>query len=190
MYSMTLNNFIDIAGKEGVKTALSNFYCFVKGYPSTIAVQNFFRNEAYSNNAQDYSRTHVCFDDDAQLVGLYTLKVKDYEVTAPSSNTEGKRYGIHNRKVETFLIAQLAKTQDQGLHTDVTGEEILKDACSNLKLAYQIIGSTRSIAVEYANDPKLIDFYEGFGFHYIQDHPVTHNRLALYDFRSISDSDE
>ncbi|MFX3619148.1 MAG: hypothetical protein ACE3JK_16720 [Sporolactobacillus sp.] len=78
---------------------------------------------------------------------------KSFEVVVASdyltvlSASKRKKLGLRGNHVNCFLIAQLAK--DVSVQTNVTGHDILTDACSKLRTAYSILGGVRSIAVEY-----------------------------------------
>ena len=76
--------------------------------------------------------------------GHYEEDLKKYVVNAP-------------------LIGQLGKNFNNNYNELITGDELLKIACNQVKLIQRVVGG-KFVYLECENHPRLIEFYETNGF--------------------------
>lgn len=167
---VSLGLLMNEVGEEQVKLILSDFSCLVN--PD---IENFLRFKAIEFEKQGLSKTQLIFTsykENNVLIGYYTLATKTFNITkAALSKTLKKRIGKYatydsNLKVHFLpapLIAQLGKNFNNGYNQLISGDELLKMACEDIRLVQSLIGG-KVAYLECEDRQKLIEFYESNGF--------------------------
>lgn len=151
-------------GEEELFGLLSEFSCSIN--PD---VEKFLREQSVEFTKKNQSVTYLVFsNNDASLVGYFTLAVKPISVNATSfSNTMKRKIARVSELDEengtytlsAYLIAQLGKNFTNGNNKKIAGEQLLQAAVETIKeLQYMAGGMVYFLEAE--NKPDLIEFYE------------------------------
>lgn len=127
------------------------------------------REQSIEFTKKNQSVTYLVFsNDDASLVGYFTLTVKPITVNAENfSNTMKRKLARVSELDEengtytlsAYLIAQLGKNYKDGLNEKIAGEQLLQAAIETIKeLQYMVGGMV--IFLEAEDKEKLMRFYE------------------------------
>ena len=127
------------------------------------------REQSIEFTKKNQSVTSLVFsNDDASLVGYFTLTVKPITVNAENfSNTMKRKLARVSELDEengtytlsAYLIAQLGKNYKDGLNEKIAGEQLLQAAIETIKeLQYMVGGMV--IFLEAEDKEKLMRFYE------------------------------
>ena len=127
------------------------------------------REQSIEFTKKNQSVTYLVFsNDDASLVGYFTLTVKPITVNAENfSNTMKRKLAKVSELDEengtytlsAYLIAQLGKNYKDGLNEKIAGEQLLQAAIETIKeLQYMVGGMV--IFLEAEDKEKLMRFYE------------------------------
>nr|WP_297935229.1 GNAT family acetyltransferase [uncultured Lachnoclostridium sp.] len=156
-------------GEDELRQILSEFFC-----DKNPDVERFLREQSIEFTKKNQSVTYLVFsNDDASLVGYFTLTVKPITVNAENfSNTLKRKIARVSELDEengtytllAYLIAQLGKNYKDGLNEKITGEQLLQAAIETIKeLQYMVGGNMVGgmvIFLEAENKEKLMCFYE------------------------------
>lgn len=151
-------------GEEELLGILSEFSCSIN--PD---VERFLREQSIEFTKKNQSVTYLVFsNNDASLVGYFTLATKPISVNATSfSNTMKRKIARVSELDEengtytlsAYLIAQLGKNFTNGNNEKITGEQLLQAAVETIKeLQYMAGGMVYFLEAE--NKPDLLEFYE------------------------------
>ena len=115
------------------------------------------------------SVTYLVFsNDDASLVGYFTLTIKPITVNADNfSNTMKRKIARVSELDEengtytlsAYLIAQLGKNFKDGANEKITGEQLLQSAVDTIK-ELQYMAGGMVVFLEAEENNKLMHFYE------------------------------
>ena len=151
-------------GEETLLGLLSEFSC-----DKNMDVQRFLKEQSIEFTKKNQSVTYLVFtNDDAALVGYFTITIKPISVNADSfSNTMKRKIarvseldeenGIYT--LSAYLIAQLGKNFSSNVKKGVTGEQLLKAAIDTIK-ELQYMAGGMVVFLEAEDNEKLIEFYE------------------------------
>lgn len=152
-------------GEETLQGLLSEFSC-----NRNMDVERFLKERSIEFTKRNQSVTYLVFtNDDAALVGYFTIAIKPISVNIDSfSNTMKRKIarvseldeanGIYT--LSAYLIAQLGKNFSGNLRERVTGEQLLQAAMDTIKELQHMVGGM-VVFLEAENNEKLIEFYEG-----------------------------
>ena len=151
-------------GEDELRQLLSEFFC-----DKNPDVERFLREQSIEFTKKNQSVTYLVFsNDDASLVGYFTLTVKPITVNAENfSNTMKRKLARVSELDEengtytlsAYLIAQLGKNYKDGLNEKIAGEQLLQAAIETIKeLQYMVGGMV--IFLEAEDKEKLMRFYE------------------------------
>lgn len=151
-------------GEDDLKQILSEFSC-----EKNLDVERFFLEQSVEFTKKNQSVTYLVFsNDDAALVGYFTITIKPISVSAKKfSNTLKRKIARVSELDKTtgtyslsaYLIAQLGKNYSNGLNERITGKQLLQIAVNTIKeLQYMVGGMV--IFLETEDNEKLIRFYE------------------------------
>lgn len=167
---VSLGMLINEIGESGTKTLLSDFSC-----PMNKDIEDFLRYKAIEFEKQQLSRTQVIFtsyQNKNVLIGYYTLSSKSFNITkaaiSKSMRKKINKFATFDTALKVHvlpapLIAQLGKNFQNGYNTLISGDELLKMACEDIRLVQSFIGG-KVAYLECEDCPALIDFYESNGF--------------------------
>lgn len=151
-------------GEEELREFLSEFSC-----EKNSDVERFLKEQSIEFTKKHQSVTYLAFsDEDASLVGYFTLAIKPISVDASGfSNTMKRRTARVSELNEmngtytlsAYLIAQLGKNYANGANDKVTGEQLLQAAVDTIK-ELQYMAGGMVFFLEAENEEKLIEFYE------------------------------
>lgn len=151
-------------GEEELRRILSEFSCSIN--PD---VEKFLREQAIEFTKKNQSVTYLAFsNDDASLVGYFTLAIKPISVNASSFSNTMKRKIARVSELDAendtytlsaYLIAQLGKNFTNGNNEKIAGDQLLQAAVETIKeLQYMIGGMVYFLEAE--NKSELSEFYE------------------------------
>ena len=153
-----------VLGEEALKEVLSEFLC-----EKNADVERFFKEQSIEFTKKNQSVTYlVVTNDDATLVGYFTLAIKPINVNADNfSNTMKKKIARVSEldpingtyTLSAYLIAQLGKNYTDNANERITGEQLLQAAIDTIKKLQYMAGGM-VIFLEAEDNEKLLDFYE------------------------------
>lgn len=167
---VALNTLIEEIGEENTKQILSDFSC-----PLNNDVERFLRSKAIEFEKQQLSRTQLIFAsycEEMVLVAYYTLAQKSFNITKTSLGSTLRKkiskYSTYNPALKSYvlpapLIAQLGKNFSHGYNKLITGDELLKLACDDVRIVQSIVGG-KIAYLECEDCTRLLDFYTSNGF--------------------------
>lgn len=151
-------------GEEELRGFLSEFSC-----EKNPDVERFLKQQSIEFTKKHQSVTYLVFsNEDAALVGYFTLAIKPIRIDASGfSNTMKRKIARVSESDETnntytlsaYLIAQLGKNFADGANDKVTGEQLLQAAVDTIK-ELQYMAGGMVIFLEAENEEKLMKFYE------------------------------
>lgn len=154
----------EILGEEQLRKVLSEFLCY-----KNFDVERFLKDQSIDFTKKNQSVTYLVFsNDDAELVGYFTLAIKPINVDLDTfSNTLKRKIkrvsefdestGIYT--MSAYLIAQLGKNYANKANNKITGEQLLQAAIDIIKeLQYKAGGMI--VFLEAEDNKKLMNFYE------------------------------
>lgn len=134
-------------GENELRQILSEFLC-----DKNPDVERFLKEQAIEFTKRNQSVTYLVFsNDDASLVGYFTLAVKPITVKADCfSNTVNRKIARVSRLDEesgsytlsAYLIAQLGKNYRDGANRKITGAQLLQAAMETIREAQYMAGGT------------------------------------------------
>ena len=151
-------------GEDELRQLLSEFFC-----DKNSDVERFLKEQSIEFTKKNQSVTYLVFaNEDAALVGYFTLAIKPISVNAENfSNTMKRKIARVSELDEVsgtytlsaYLIAQLGKNFANGANKRVTGEQLLQAAVETIK-ELQYMAGGMVVFLEAENEDKLIHFYE------------------------------
>lgn len=162
------NNF----GEFKTKEILKNYKCEMN-----TDVEYFLKEKAIEFSKQDISRTFLVMSEYKEkyvIAGYFAIANKSTTIKKfILSNTKRKKilkYAEYDNDIKGYnialpLIGQLGKNYHNGYDKLITGDILLKFACSKIKETQDILGG-RYVFLECEDNEKLRDFYESNGFEY------------------------
>lgn len=162
------NNF----GEFKTKEILKNYKCEMN-----TDVEYFLKEKAIEFSKQDISRTFLVMSEYKEkyvIAGYFAIANKSTTIKKfILSNTKRKKilkYAEYDNDIKGYnialpLIGQLGKNYHNGYDKLITGDILLKFACSKIKETQDILGG-RYVFLECEDNEKLRDFYKSNGFEY------------------------
>ncbi len=151
-------------GEEELLELLSEFSC-----AKNPDVERFLKKSSVEFVKKNQSVSYLVFlNEDASLVGYFTIAVKPICVSAEKfSNTMKRKIARvseldeknNTYTLSAYLIAQLGKNFTGGSDKKITGDQLLQAAIDTIReLQYMAGGMVCFLEAE--DEPKLLDFYE------------------------------
>ncbi len=154
----------DDLGEDELRQLLSEFFC-----DKNPDVERFLKEQSIEFTKKNQSVTYLVFsNDDASLVGYFTLAVKPITVnTEKFSNTMKRKIARVSEldqdngtyTLSAYLIAQLGKNYKDGVNEKITGEQLLQAAVDTIK-ELQYMAGGMVIFLEAEDKEALMHFYE------------------------------
>lgn len=151
-------------GEGELRQLLSEFFC-----DKNPDVERFLKEQSIEFTKRNQSVTYLVFsNDDASLVGYFTLAIKPIIVNAEKFSNTMKRKIARVSKLDiengtytlsAYLIAQLGKNYRDGSNEKITGEQLLQAAIDTIK-ELQYMAGGMVIFLETEDKEKLMKFYE------------------------------
>lgn len=151
-------------GEEELRKLLSEFSCGIN-----LDVERFLKEQSIEFTKKNQSVTYLVFsNDDATLVGYFTITIKPISVNAEKfSNTLKRKIARvseldeenNTYTLSAYLIAQLGKNYHDDASKKITGEQLLQAAIDTIK-EIQYMAGGMVVFLEAENEEKLIQFYE------------------------------
>jgi hypothetical protein len=151
-------------GEEELQQLRSEFSC-----EKNPDVERFLKQQSIEFTKKHQSVTYLVFsNEDASLVGYFTLAIKPISVNASNfSNTMKRKIARVSELDEAngtyilsaYLVAQLGKNFTDGTNDKVTGGQLLQAAIDTIK-ELQYMAGGMVIFLEAENEEKLMEFYE------------------------------
>ncbi len=172
-------------GEDELRHILSDFLC-----DKNPDVERFLKEQSIEFTRKNQSVTYLVFsDEDASLVGYFTLTIKPITINADGfSNTMKKRIARVSELDEengtytlsAYLIAQLGKNYSDGTNQKITGTQLLNAAVDTVK-ELQYMAGGMVVFLEAENNEKLMHFYEaenGFKQFDVRETKSNHNEQS------------
>lgn len=150
-------------GEESLYDLLSDFSC-----PNNPDVEYFLSHNAIEFTKKDQSVTYLVFnDEDASLVGYFSLTVKPISIRASNiSKTMAKklsRVSILNEETQSYttaayLIAQLGKNYSLPMNKQISGNILLGFALETISSIKYSVGGVIEF-LECKDNEFLLSFY-------------------------------
>ncbi|MBD5136571.1 MAG: GNAT family acetyltransferase [Lachnospiraceae bacterium] len=151
-------------GEDELRQLLSEFFC-----DKNPDVERFLKEQSIEFTKKNQFVTYLVFsNDDALLVGYFTLTIKPITVNAENfSNTIKRKIARVSELDEengtytlsAYLIAQLGKNYKDEANEKITGEQLLQAAVDTIK-EIQYMAGGMMIFLEAEDKEKLMHFYE------------------------------
>lgn len=151
-------------GENDLHQILSEFTC-----PQNPDVEKFLKHSSIEFTKKNQSITYLVFsNDNAQLVGYFTLTIKPIKVNYNSKISKNVMKKISRVSeydevtgdfcLAAYLIAQLGKNFTDGANKKITGKQLLEIAIMHLKNLQFRIGGT-IVFLESEENERLLNFY-------------------------------
>ena len=152
---------------------LKNFRS-IKNSGTKNDIEIFLHEKAIKFEKSSISSTYVVFSEDNEILGYFTIANRSLVIPKENfgilSKTQQKKLGnsaaiLKNGDLMTssFLLGQLGKNYSDDIENLITGRELLTFAY-DLFLKIKELINVKYIWLECQNEPKLISFYQNFGF--------------------------
>lgn len=155
-------------GEEELSGLLSEFSC-----EKNLDVERFLKEQSIEFTKKNQSVTYLVFtNEDAALVGYFTLAIKPISVNAEKFSSTMKRKiarvsGLNEVNgtytLSAYLIAQLGKNFRNNANAKISGEQLLRAAVDTIK-ELQYMAGGMVIFLEAEDKEKLMHFYDKNGF--------------------------
>lgn len=164
--STNILDMIEEFGEESVQAILSEFLC-----PQNNEIQTFVRDKAIVFAKQRMAITYLVFDDEATLIGIFTLTHKSITINAGEmSKSVMRRFERHSKldektnsfTVSAFLIAQFGKNYQYSPNGNLSGDELMDTTMKVLKDIQKEIGGG-IVYLDSEDNPFLLSFYQKQG---------------------------
>lgn len=178
-------DLIDNVGENEVVESISCFNC-----DKNNEIEEFLHQDAIDFAKRKISVTHLIFDNEANIVGYFTLTHKPIRVPSDLlTNTTKKKIerftkldeATNTYDVSAFLIAQFGKNSSCNL--SISGDEIMNMALSILSKVQREVGGG-IVFLECEDNEKLLDFYQNennrfiiYGNRYSNKENITYKQL-------------
>jgi len=153
-----------ILGEEQLQQVLSEFLC-----SKNTDVERFLKEQSIDFTKKNQSVTYLVFsNEDAELVGYFTLAIKPISVNSGAfSNTMKRKIARVSELDETtgtytlsaYLIAQLGKNFANNANERISGEQLLQAAIETIK-ELQYMAGGMVVFLEAEDNEELMHFYE------------------------------
>lgn len=168
---VNLASMIEELGEEYVQEHfLSVFSC-----PQNPDVEHFLHEKAIMFAKQGLAGTHLVFTSYQQklvLCGYFTIAIKMF-VVKREALTSGlrerlRKFATYDEKLKQYhmsapLLGQLGKNFANGYSQLITGDELLKIACDEIRSIQRVCGG-KIVYLECEDKECLKDFYQRNGF--------------------------
>lgn len=167
---ISLKDMYEEIGEDETRSRLSSFSC-----PLNKDVEKYLRQSAMVLEKQGVSPTQLVYSSykgAPVLVGYFTIANKVFNIpkSALTSRLRQRlsRFAIYDKDISSYrvvapLIAQLGKNFRNGYNNLISGDELLKLACDQVRQVQRVIGG-KIVYLECEDKPQLIRFYEENGF--------------------------
>ena len=173
MESKNLRKLLNEYEEIDINEMLKNFRS-IKNSGTKNDIEIFLHEKAIKFEKSSISSTYVVFSEDNEILGYFTIANRSLVIPKENfgilSKTQQKKLGnsaaiLKNGDLMTssFLLGQLGKNYSDDIENLITGRELLTFAY-NLFLKIKELINVKYIWLECQNEPKLISFYQNFGF--------------------------
>ena len=173
MESKNLRKLLNEYEEIDINKMLKNFRS-IKNSGTKNDIEIFLQEKAIKFEKSSISSTYVVFSEDNEILGYFTIANRSLVIPKENfdilSKTQQKKLGnsaaiLKNGDLMTssFLLGQLGKNYSDDIENLITGRELLTFAY-DLFLKIKELINVKYIWLECQNEPKLISFYQNFGF--------------------------
>ena len=166
---VSLRNLMNNLSKEKLNKILEKFKSIKEN-----DIENFLHNKSSHFEKSTISSTYLIFGENKEILGYFTIANRSLVISKENfgilSKTQQKKLGnsaaiLKNGDLMTssFLLGQLGKNYSDDIENLITGRELLTFAY-DLFLKIKELINVKYIWLECQNEPKLISFYQNFGF--------------------------
>lgn len=157
-------------GESDTKAFISNFECNLNQ-----DVEYFLKEKSIMFAKQDIAETFIVtssYKDKPVIVGYFSIANKVTRIKQNVFTGDKKRrflrFAQYNSELQSYfislpLIGQLGKNYKNNYNELISGDVLLKLACTKVREAQEILGG-RFVFLECEDKPKLKEFYEKNGF--------------------------
>lgn len=156
-------DLLDTFGEDMTIDILSDFHC-----PKNEEIELFVRRNAIDFARRKISITHLVFDDDGNIVGIFSLAHKAIELSGDGLSRMMKRkieryaqfdQNKNSYTVSAFLIAQFGKNYNVCAANDFSGDDLMENALKTLRGVQRDVGGG-IVYLDCEDHPKLLSFYQ------------------------------
>lgn len=156
-------DLIEAIGEDKVHDILFDFSC-----PKNNEIEHFVKENAIDFSKRKISVTHLVFNENGELSGIFTLTHKALEISnsklSGTSRRKIERYAQLNESsdsyiISAFLIAQFGKNYNSSANNNFSGDVLMENAMKILCRVQRDIGGG-VIYLECEDKPKLLSFYQ------------------------------
>ena len=173
MESKNLRKLLNEYEEIDINEMLKNFRS-IKNSGTKNDIEIFLHEKAIKFEKSSISSTYVVFSEDNEILGYFTIANRSLVIPKENfgilSKTQQKKLGNSaailkngNLMTSSFLLGQLGKNYSDDIENLITGRELLTFAY-DLFLKIKELINVKYIWLECQNEPKLISFYQNFGF--------------------------
>ena len=173
MESKNLRKLLNEYEEIDINEMLKNFRS-IKNSGTKNDIEIFLHEKAIKFEKSSISSTYVVFSEDNEILGYFTIANRSLVIPKENfgilSKTQQKKLGnsaaiLKNGDLMTssFLLGQLGKNYSDDIENLIIGRELLTFAY-DLFLKIKELINVKYIWLECQNEPKLISFYQNFGF--------------------------
>ena len=151
-------------GEEQLQQVLSDFLC-----KKNADVQRFLKEQSIDFTKKNQSVTYLVFsDEDAELLGYFTIAIKPISINADKFSNTLKRKIARVSELDcttgeytlsAYLIAQLGKNYTNNANKKIAGEQLLQAAINAIK-ELQYMAGGMVVFLEAEQNEKLMNFYK------------------------------
>ncbi len=166
----SLIEMIEELKESYVRNLLSSFSC-----PLNYDIEYFLKCKSIEFAKQNIAPSYLVFaahKEQFALCGYFTITLKMFTISKNNISSNAfhriKKFGTYDEELKSCdiiapLIAQLGKNYYSGYNRLISGSELLKLACDEIKKAQSIVGG-KAVYVECEDNQKLKNFYERNSF--------------------------
>ena len=173
MESKNLRKLLNEYEEIDINEMLKNFRS-IKNSGTKNDIEIFLHEKAIKFEKSTISSTYLIFGENKEILGYFTIANRSLVISKENfgilSKTQQKKLGnsaaiLKNGDLMTssFLLGQLGKNYSDDIENLITGRELLTFAY-DLFLKIKELINVKYIWLECQNEPKLISFYQNFGF--------------------------
>lgn len=166
---VSLRNLMNNLSEEKLNKILEKFKSIKEN-----DTENFLHNKSSHFEKSTIPSTYLIFGENKEILGYFTIANRSLVISKENfgilSKTQQKKLGnsaaiLKNGDLMTssFLLGQLGKNYSDDIENLITGRELLTFAY-DLFLKIKELINVKYIWLECQNEPKLISFYQNFGF--------------------------
>ena len=170
---LNVSESINMIGENNTKKILSSFSCVIDNVQLNEEVEKFVKYSAVEFYKRKMSVTYLCFNEEDELSGIFTLTHKAIDIPAADMSNSQKRkiqrFALLDQEANLFrasayLIAQFGKNYAINNGLNIRGTELMESTMSVLHDAQEMVGGGIVYLECEEDNSNAYDFYIKCGF--------------------------